>query len=71
MNDGTKTFLAILIFSLFVLALKPDLIGTTAGSMAWGENFSNIWSGLGNAGQTILLIVLAIVFIAILIGREK
>lgn len=71
MEEGTKTFLAILVLFLFILALNPSLIGTTVGSMTWGENFSNIWFGLGQIGQTILFIVLAIAFIAILIGSEK
>lgn len=71
MEDWIETFLAILVFFLFVLALNPSLVGTTVGSVTWGEIFKDIWLGFGRTGQTIFLIVLAIVFIAILIGSEK
>ena len=68
MEEGTKTFLAILAFIFLVLALNPSLITTTSGSIAWGENFSDIWSGFGLFGQSAILIVIVISLIAVLIG---
>lgn len=70
MKEGTQIFLAILIFSLLILALAPSWIGV-AGSITIGESFENVWFGLGRGGQTIILVVVLIAVIALLIGSKK
>lgn len=68
-NDGFKVFLAIGVIAGLILLLNPSMLGTTMASISPMEWFGNWWIDLGFATQTIILLVVLIMFITLLVGK--
>lgn len=70
MEDKAKGIIAVIVLILLFLVFKPSLVGTTIGSIGFSD-FENIWEGFGLTGQMILFVLVIIVLIALIIGKEK